>query len=115
MELVRAYKLEKYMEIKINKNLFENKFKFLNYPKKYKLGADLTLDANLFYGLNNDDVKFKMIINMKEFDNFDIVVRLISWDWFEKNSDYIIRILKTNKNEKVDFQEEMKYLKCRVL
>jgi len=56
-----------------------------------------------------------MIINMKEFDNFDIVVRLISWDWFEKNSDYIIRILKTNKNEKVDFQEEMKYLKCRVL
>jgi len=24
MELVRAYKLEKYMEIKINKNLFEN-------------------------------------------------------------------------------------------
>jgi len=77
MEEVRVFPIKKYMEFKIDESLIENKFKFLNIPKKY-----LYSDANLFYGLKAGDKLYKSISNIKEFNDYDIVLRLLSWNWF---------------------------------
>jgi len=102
---IKAIKLEKFMELQIDKNLFENQFKFIS------ISTDITNEPNLFYGININNTKYKMIGKLKEFDEFDIVVRLVKWDWFNKNENYTIRIIKTNKNDKIDFKKEMEYLR----
>ena len=111
---VRVFPLEKYMEFITDESLIENKYKFLNIPKDYVIGMDLSLDANLFYGLNAGDTLYKSITNIKEFDNYDIVLRLLSWGKWDEKGEYVFRVLKSNKNEYVDFKEEREYLKCRI-
>jgi len=115
MELVRAYKLEKYMEIIVDDSLVKDKFNDTNIPNMYNVGLDFSLEANIFYGLNIVNKKYELIEDVKDFDNYDVIFRLLNWTRNYKREDYTFRILKTNKNKKVDFQEEMEYLKCRVL
>ena len=113
MKEVRAFPVKKYMEFTVDESLIENKFKFLNVPKQYKsLGLDLSSDANLFYGLEANGKQYKSISNMKEFDNYDVILRLLSWSWFNEKGDFVFRVLKSNKDEQVDFTEEKEYLKC---
>ena len=107
---VRVFPLEKYMEFITDESLIENKYKFLNIPKDYVIGIDLSLDVNLFYGLKIGNTLYKSVVNIKEFDNYDVVLRLLSWGRWDEKGEYVFRVLKSNKNEQVDFQEEKEYL-----
>jgi len=107
---VRVFPLEKYMEFITDESLIENKYKFLNIPKDYVIGIDLSLDVNLFYGLKIGNTLYKSVVNIKEFDNYDVVLRLLSWGRWDGKGEYVFRVLKSNKNEQVDFQEEKDYL-----
>ena len=107
---VRVFPLEKYMEFITDESLIKNKYKFLNIPKDYVIGMDLSLEANLFYGLKIGNKLYKSIANIKEFDNYDVVLRLLSWGRWDEKGEYVFRVLKSNKNEQVDFQEEKEYL-----
>ena len=98
------------MEFITDESLIKNKYKFLNIPKDYVIGMDLSLEANLFYGLKIGNKLYKSIANIKEFDNYDVVLRLLSWGRWDEKGEYVFRVLKSNKNEQVDFQEEKEYL-----
>lgn len=83
----KAYQVEKYMEFGIKENEYIEKLSFE------------VIHPNIFYGV--EDQNFK-IIKENDFDNYNIIFRLITI----QNKWYIFRALKTNKNEKVDFEEE---------
>jgi hypothetical protein len=114
MKEVRAVKLEKYMEISIDGSLVKTKFKFNDMFNDYVIGLDLSRDANIFYGIR-DDNSFYEFVKDNNFDNYVGVFRLLNWSKIQDKEEYFLRCLKSNMNEKVDFEEEKEYLKCKLL
>jgi hypothetical protein len=110
MKEVRAFKLEKYMEISIDGSLVKDKIIFNNIYDEYALGIDLSIEANIFYGINTISNLYEMVLNSKEFDNYNAIFRLLNWSKEKNKEKYNLRCLKSNKNEKVDFKEEKEYL-----
>jgi len=111
MEEVRVFKLKKYMEFAVGESSIENKFEFINIPEESILGLDLSLNAELFYGLKAGNILYVTITNIDEFKNYDAIFRLLSWSRIDGKGEYIFRVLKSNNNEQVDFKEEREYLK----
>lgn len=105
-------KLEKYMEFSIDSSLVKTKIIFKNIPYNYELGLDLYLDANIFYGIKENDILYEFV-NKDIFDSYNCIFRLLSWSKKEGKEEYIMRCLKTNIKDKVNFQEEKEYLKTR--
>ena len=115
MEQIRAIKLEKYMEIEVDDCLIKDKLSALDIPNLYNVGIDFSMDANIFYGAKQDCKLYERINNIKDFNNYDVVMRLLNWSRNYKGGTYCFRILKSNLNEQVNFQEEREYLKCKII
>ncbi len=109
MRNIRAIKLEKYMEFILDGSLIKSKFEFSNIAEEYIIGIDLSIDANIFYGINSNDLSYQLA-DIKDFDSYDIIFRLLNLSRNKDKEEYILRVLKTNKNEKVDFKAEKEYL-----
>lgn len=104
----RVTKIEKYMEIIIDGSLVKNKINVTNVPDQYIFALNLSLDANLFYGLDNELQWIS--ISKNHFDEYKVVCRLLSWSKDNNIENYSFRVLKSNPNEIVDLQEEREYL-----
>jgi hypothetical protein len=113
VDLVRAYQIKKYDEIIVEDSLIKDKLKANSIPNLYNVGVDFSLDANIFYGVKEGDNQYESV-NAQDFDKYDIVFRLLNWVINIQREDYAFRVLKSNRDEKVDFEEEKEYLKCRV-
>jgi hypothetical protein len=95
----RVLKTEKYMEIIINGDIVKGK-----NPSFDKI--DFTQNINIFYGFNKLDYKWEQI-QITDFDKYDVVGRLINfYKYKNKEEDYYLRIIKADKNDVVDFNEE---------
>lgn len=114
METVRAYKLEKYTEFSVNDSCVKDKFKFDDSFNEYVIVLDLSMDANMFYGVKEND-KFEIVHDIVNFDNYDCICRLLNWNRDKNKETFVFRCLKSNKNEIVDFKEEKEYLKTRLV
>lgn len=110
---MRAVRIEKYMEIRVDDSLIKDKINFTNIDKEYVIGIDFALEANYFYGMKFEN-KLYETINVKDFDNYDVVLRLLNWKRDKGKAEYTFRVLKTNKAEKVDFKEEKKITKSHI-
>lgn len=94
--------LEKYMEIRVSENLIKDKI--LSDDEVFSI--DFSNDANIFYTYSSVEKKYCRV-KQDDFDRNDIILRLLHWS----RGIYYMRILKVNKNQTVDFGEEIKHLK----
>lgn len=108
MNLRKTHKLEKYAEITISGELVKDKINFSNMSDFQHIICDFSLDANIFYGIKEGRIKFNRI-NTQDFDNYDVVLRLINWSKNHQQEYYTFKILKANPYENVDFEEEKIY------
>lgn len=106
----RAVKLEKYMIIEVNESVIKDKFDATDIPNLYNVGIDFSLDANIFYGVKTDGKLYERIPDIRYFDDYVAVFRLLNWCRNYNSKDYTFRVLKANANEEVDFAEEREYL-----
>jgi hypothetical protein len=113
MDEVRTVKIEKYMEIMVDDNLIKDKLNVKDIPEVYNIGIDFSSDANIFYGLKSGNALYESC-NIRDFENYDVVLRLLNWDKSYTDEHYYFRVLKSNKNETVDFKEENKYLSYKI-
>lgn len=107
MEEIRAYKLEKYTVITINGHLVKDKI--IAPAKEIRLiGIDFSIDANIFYGFDEE----KQLIQIKDndFDKYIVVFRLLNWSMEYEKESYTFRVLRSNKNEAVDLEDERRFL-----
>lgn len=112
MKESRLVKLNKYDEFTTTDIMIKDKLTFVF--GSYVVGVDFTKDADLFYGFK-DDIKMFESISKEDFNNCNMIVRLLNWNINKQNQErYFFRVLKSNKDEIVDFEEEDKYLRCRV-
>lgn len=101
-------KLEKYMLFTISDSAIKDKIKYMHIEE-----IDFSLDANIFYGLKEGDKLYRQI-EVQDFDNYDVILRLLNWSRQCHREDYSFRVLKSNKKENVDFQEESSVIKSSV-
>ena len=114
MESVRAFKINKYDEIIVDDSLIKDKLKANDIPNLYNVGIDFSLDANIFYGIKEKGNQYESI-DPQDFYKYDVVFRLLNWARNFQREDYTFRVLKSNRNEKVDFEEEKEYLNRNIL
>lgn len=96
MKNFRCAKLEKYMDFTITNSICE------------KLPFEI-ISQNIFYGINKNNKTYKLI-KEDEFESYEVVLRLLNND----NNFNSFRVLKSNENEKVDFEEEVEMLKSKI-
>lgn len=108
MEELRAYKLEKHTVIGIDGHLVKDKIIAPSKEIQF-IGLDFSIDANIFYGINKGQHQY-MQISSKDFDKYIVVFRLLNWSRDNEKENYIFRVLKSDKNETVDLEDERRFL-----
>jgi hypothetical protein len=114
MKEVRAIKIEKYMEIMLDDSIIKDKLNIKDVTEVYSVGIDFSIDANIFYGVKSGNTLYESC-NISDFENYDVILRLLNWDKFYTDEHYYFRVLKSNNNEVVNFREEKEYLKWRLI
>jgi hypothetical protein len=102
------------MEFIVDEILIRNPITCTDIPNDYIVGIDLSLEANIFYGIKSGNTQYERVC-AEDFDEYDMILRLSNWNRGVTNTEYCFRVLKANKNDKVNFDEEKEYLKCRML
>jgi hypothetical protein len=108
-DVVRIVKPEKYMEILVDDSIIKDKITYDEFPTLVYVGRSFSLNDNVFYGIKATHPLYQRV-HINDFDDCDLVCRLVYYIRYCLKEEYILRILKTNKNDKVDFEDEKRYL-----
>lgn len=96
---VRCVPLELYMEFSVDSSLIQEARPIDKYPPM--CCREGSLGYNIFY-----DKNYKIIDNIYNLNDYDVVFRLFGHRIEKEKTTYDLRVIKTSKNEEVNFEEE---------